>query len=170
MLRHLRGSSHHYHAEEEDHKNLIDLVEIKHNMVDPDEYDKAGDEGGDRKRRKAQGAPRTAIGAPTAKKPGVPHPPMVPPAHLAHLAIGDSSSASSAGFVVQVQPSAEDMVAFPRSVLKTMLDCVDRCTKAANYAVQISQQARNAFEEERDRLQNVTNELRELCNRGSVLG
>ena len=63
----------------------------------------------------------------------------------------------------------EDMVLVPRSLLKRMVDGVERASKAAGFAVTIASSARNGFEEERARLAEVAGELRELANRGSVV-
>ena len=72
------------------------------------------------------------------------------------------------------QPSAamvegEDMVMVPRSLLKRMVDGVERASKAAGFAVTIASSARNGFEEERVRLSDVASELREIANRGRIV-
>ena len=75
------------------------------------------------------------------------------------------AGASSSTLAVQ----HEQVIGIPRTTLLTMIDNVDRCAKAAAYAVTISQQARNAFEEEHQRLQACAQELRDLLTRGILL-
>lgn len=53
--------------------------------------------------------------------------------------------------------------------VKRMVESVERAAAAANHAVKISTQARNAFEEEHIRLSAMSVELAMLANRGNVI-
>ena len=90
----------------------------------------------------------TALQATAALPPGFR---MLPPGPSSALAEGD------------------DMVMVPRSLLKRMVDGVERASKAAGFAVTIASSARNGFEEERVRLADVASELREIANRGRIV-
>ena len=61
---------------------------------------------------------------------------------------------------------ADDLVTLPRSLIETMLDHVERATLAAQGAVSLSQQARNAFEDEHRRLVQISQQLRSAVHGG----
>ena len=64
---------------------------------------------------------------------------------------------------------SEDNVLVPRALLKQMVDSCERASKAAGFAVQIAQSARNGFEEERARLAEIAADLARLANRGTIV-
>ena len=78
-------------------------------------------------------------------------------------------AAAPIGAVISAPSAASDAVVIPRTVLRSMMDSVERAHRAAQHAVQISQQARNAFEEEANRLSQVAQCLAGYANRGTVL-
>ena len=137
---------------------MIELVEVKHDMVDPSEYEVA--DPSERKRRKTASSTRP-IGMPvggTAARSS------------AQLGSEPAASSNSAGTSLMLAASLPDTIMAPRTTLKTMIDNVDRAAKAVNYAVTISQQARNSFEEEYKRLQATSQDLRELATQGTLFG
>lgn len=77
--------------------------------------------------------------------------------------IGASAASSSSALPAPPAPPSLDLmqqaregnVAVPKVMLRRMLDHVERAASAAQHAVKISQAARNAFEEEHARLNEV---------------
>ena len=55
-----------------------------------------------------------------------------------------------------------------RQLLRTMVDQVERAALAAQGAVALSQQARNAFEDEHKRLQEILQQLRSTLTQGRM--
>ena len=84
-------------------------------------------------------------------------------------AASSSGSLSNAPTGIAVALADNSMITIPRSTMAMIVDGVERASKAALGAVQISNQARNAFEEEHKRLAEMATELRELCNRGRIV-
>lgn len=79
-------------------------------------------------------------------------------------------SGDGGGELALVAPQQDGgTVSIPRTTLATIVDHVDRATRAAYHAVTISQQARNAFEEEHRLLTQLGQELRDLVNRGRIV-
>ena len=68
-------------------------------------------------------------------------------------------NSSHDGAIVQASPAADDCIVIRRSLLKRCLDSVERASMAAQHAVKISAQARDAFEEEKRRLDEAVREL-----------
>ena len=55
-----------------------------------------------------------------------------------------------------------------RQLLRTMVDQVERAALAAQGAVALSQQARNAFEDEHKRLQEILQQLQAAVTQGRM--
>ena len=72
---------------------------------------------------------------------------------------GSSGSAPASAVSVVRKDSSDDIVSIRRSLLKSVLDTVERSAAAAAHAVKISTAARTAFEEEHKRLLECTRDL-----------
>ena len=67
--------------------------------------------------------------------------------------------------VVVGWPARKDCILVPRSVMSAILDHLDRGSAAAGHAVRISASARDAFESEHRKLQDISHDVRKLLDR-----
>ena len=174
LMNHLRSSSLHYNAEESDHENLVLLVDVKNEDV-PDSPPPAP-------KRKAPPS-QAVIGAPASKQhrgnikqneKDISKKVATEVARQLQQHSSSSPGAASSSGVTALIPvvneaavvSAEDAeyVTIRKSTLKVIQDSCERVSQAALHAVRISQSARNAFEEEHQRIAEVTKVIQEIIN------
>ena len=103
------------------------------------------------------GGARGTSGGSSAFMPAIGAPIGAPAAHPVGVAGGTLTTELAV---------AEDSVLVPRSLLATMIDQVERASLAAQGAVSLSTQARNAFEDEHKRLTEILQQLRSSAAQG----
>lgn len=162
MLDHLRKSSlHNTTATLQEHKDLLDIVEVKMEMIEAEDWERWSSENPEqaKKRQRSSGNSSGEAGGSSSGH------------NSSRIAVPRQSAPIGASAIVPQRAVAmvQDNVTIPRTTLATMCDQVDRCVRAAYHAVSISQQARNAFEEEHRRLTQISGELRNLANSGSIV-
>jgi hypothetical protein len=139
------------------HKDLLDIVEVKMEMIEAEDWERWSSE--NPKRQRSSGNSSGEAGGSSSGH------------NSSRIAVPRQSAPIGASAIVPQRAVAmvQDNVTIPRTTLATMCDQVDRCVRAAYHAVSISQQARNAFEEEHRRLTQISGELRNLANSGSIV-
>jgi hypothetical protein len=151
------------------HKDLLDIVEVKMEMIEAEDWERWSSENPEqaKKRQRSSGNSSGEAGGSSSGHNSS----RIAAAALGTAAAKLAAAALGASAIVPQRAVAmvQDNVTIPRTTLATMCDQVDRCVRAAYHAVSISQQARNAFEEEHRRLTQISGELRNLANSGSIV-